>query len=235
MTDLQGYLTILAGFLISFTLVLSGKQVFQKALVKIFICELLFKASYYTLKIVLTPIDKGPLLKAILSYKYFPDVAFMGLFLGCFTAAFLNRERFSRFYGQVIIKSAVIYNLLIAAIGTTYLLSALSAIINFKGWLIFFDSCGYSKDFLIFIILLETVGGVGILFTNTRTAALLLLSADMAGAAFTHFNNYFSRKIPDPLGNSLPSLAMLTILSSLIILSLSAEKIKKQKGNFNKR
>jgi hypothetical protein len=40
----------------------------------------------------------------------------------------------------------------------------------------------------------------------------------MIGATVAHFHNYILNGAPDPLGNSLPSLAMLTFLISLSLV-----------------
>jgi uncharacterized membrane protein YphA (DoxX/SURF4 family) len=227
MTDLQGYATIMATFILSLTFLLSGKQVLSRALLQVFIWVLLIKTGYYTLKILLTPVDKGPMLKAALNFKYLPDVAYMGLFLGCLVAFMISRPRIRTFTEMLSSNFRTVEKLIMAAICTTYLLSALSAITNFKGWVMFFDSCGYSRAFLVLIITVETGGGIGVIFKSVRKAAVFILTADMAGATFTHFHNYFSKHVPDPLGNSLPSLAMLTILASLMIL-YSVHNVKKR-------
>jgi DoxX-like family len=72
-----------------------------------------------------------------------------------------------------------------------------------KGECSFFQSSGYSKAFYIFICLFECICALGLLLRSMILPTLLALAVEMTGAAYTHFQSYFTKGTPDPFPNSL--------------------------------
>jgi uncharacterized membrane protein YphA (DoxX/SURF4 family) len=95
----------------------------------------------------------------------------------------------------------------------------------------FFLISGYSNGFLAFITAVEILGGIGLLFPVTALYASAILIANMAGATFTHYHNYFFRNTPDPFSNSIPSLSLQPFLITILVIAIFASKRNKKKNN----
>ena len=86
----------------------------------------------------------------------------------------------------------------------------------------FFTISGYGTGFLVFITAVEILGGIGLLFRKTALLSSVILIADMAGATWTHYHNYFSRNMPAPFSNSIPSLSLQPYLITILVIAISA-------------
>jgi uncharacterized membrane protein YphA (DoxX/SURF4 family) len=215
---------MLLGFILSFSIIFTGSVKLASTYFMMIKAVLVLRTAYYGAKLLLIPIHKGDILVKLLSFKYELDGFYAGAFFGYLSAGLLFSGKVRTFNRILFNRDHVLYKLLIVSIGITYLYSGLSAIFFFDKSLAFFKSCGYNAPFLIFIITIELLGGIAIFFKGLRQAAVFVLMIDMAGATFTHFNNYFSRDLPDPLVNSLPSLELLAFLVSLTMISYKYKK-----------
>jgi len=224
MTDPKLYVLILLGFILSFSIIFTGSVKLTSTYFMMIKAVLVLRTAYYGAKLLLIPIHKSEILVRVLSFKYEFDGFYAGAFLGYLLAGLFFSGKMRTFNRIVFNQEHAFYKLLIVSIGITYLYSGLGAIFFFDKSLAFFKSCGYNAPFMIFIITIELLCGVGVFFKRLRLAAALVLIIDMAGATFTHFNNYFSRDLPDPLGNSLPSLELIAFLISLIMISYEYKK-----------
>jgi len=186
----------------------------------------------------LIPIAKSATVTKILSYKYGLDVFCAGLFLGILVSFAISTAVAEKYTASTIKSSRSLISLMIATLSITFIRSACTAIKGFSNSLLFFESCGYSKNFLIFIITIEMLCGVLIWWPKSRKLAMILITADMVGATATHFHNYFSKDIPDPFGNSLPSLSILVFvvfLTGLIKLFAEEQRVElTQSINYHK-
>jgi hypothetical protein len=165
----------------------------------------------------------------IFSYKYGFDAVFAGVF-SAYIIFYLSRAKARNNLDKMLIRNIrPLFQILKYSIAITYLGSSLGLFLNYQKALDFFRSCGYQEWFMLFIIGVEFSSAFGVLFPKTRRLAISLLVCDMFGAIFTHFHNYFSTNMPDPFGNSLPAIAMLTFLSSFILLPEVPFRILKTK------
>jgi uncharacterized membrane protein YphA (DoxX/SURF4 family) len=105
-----------------------------------------------------------------------------------------------------------------------FLSAGLSKPFVYQANLDFFKLCGYSPAFMNFIIVVEIVGGLGLLFPRTRWIAAAVLMIEMWGATYTHYHNYFTRGLPDPFSNSMDSLKWQPFLILLLYLAISRRK-----------
>ena len=110
------------------------------------------------------------------------------------------------------------------SVATIFLPSPLSCFLYYDASLRFFTLWGYNAIFLIFIIAVEFTGGLGLLFKKTVLYAAPLLMCDMVGAVYTHYHNYLTKGLPDPLGNSMQALITLTVLVTIVIFTLCLNK-----------
>jgi uncharacterized membrane protein YphA (DoxX/SURF4 family) len=218
MADLTFYLFVLLGFILSFFIVIAGSARLASGYLKVIEAELILKIVYFSTKLLLVPIHKSGMLIKILSFKYAFDGFYAGAFLGYLLAVLVFSGKARGFNRILFNQEKFLYQLIIICVGVTYICSGLGAILGFDRSLAFFKSCGYSEDFMVFIIAIELLCGIGVFFRRLRMAAALVLMIDMAGATLTHFHNYFSKGLPDPLGNSLPSLSMQVFLISMIMM-----------------
>ncbi|HVU95527.1 MAG TPA: DoxX family protein [Puia sp.] len=114
-------------------------------------------------------------------------------------------------------------------IATTFI-PGFGSFLHIKAAAAVFVMLGYNEAFMIFIKLLEGIGGIGVLFRQTTFFAALLLSVDMAGATYTHYHNYFARNMPDPFSNSTPSLVLQVFLVVLLFLHFRGMKVFVSRG-----
>jgi hypothetical protein len=83
----------------------------------------------------------------------------------------------------------------------------------------FFQASGYGRPFYVFICAFECVCAVGLLFRALVLPVVLILFAEMLGAAYTHFHNYFVNGFADPFGNSLDAFRMLILLAYIGVVA----------------
>jgi uncharacterized membrane protein YphA (DoxX/SURF4 family) len=93
----------------------------------------------------------------------------------------------------------------------------------------FFSFSGYGTGFLIFITIIEIMGGIGLLFRKMALYSSIVLIGDMAGATYTNYHNFFSQNTPNPFSNALPSLLLQPFLITILVLALRMEKVRKQR------
>ena len=225
MTTLQSLL-ILTGFAVVLFTLYTKAAIFAKLLVRCLKGALLLKIGFFVVLILVLPFHKNGWSTALLHLKirYVVDLAYAGGFAAYCLSRLLFPARIRHFKMILFDQTGVFYRLLRLSASSTFLFSAVAAIFFFDQSLAFFTSCGYNRDFMIFIIGLEMICGVLMLFSKTAGYAALLLIADMAGAVFTHYHNYFQKHFPNPFGNSVPALITLTLLVTIVYLNAEVKK-----------
>lgn len=203
----------------------TGSTVFKKRFIQCLKASLILKIAFFILLIAALPFHSGEWSKALLKLKvrYIPDL----VYAGCFMAYLAGLAAFPARLNDVknLLGVPAFSRLVRWSASATFLFSAIAAIYFFDQSLAFFASCGYNKDFMIFIICIELLCGLMLLLPKTALYAALLLTCDMAGAIATHYHNYFYKHFPNPLGNSVPALVTLTLLISVIWLNSELKKV----------
>ncbi|MGZ3750230.1 MAG: DoxX family protein [Mucilaginibacter sp.] len=100
-------------------------------------------------------------------------------------------------------------------IGNSFIVAAAGKVQYFTEMVSFFSTSGYAIWFLYFIMIAETLGGLGILLhykLNTGPLAAAGLVLIMFGAVYTHWHN------KDPFSDSYAAVCQLANLSLLLVL-----------------
>lgn len=84
----------------------------------------------------------------------------------------------------------------------------------------FFLGSGYTVGFMYLVMLVESVGALGMLVARLRLAASILLALVMAGAIATHARN------GDPFSDSLDALRMLLLVASVALLETCRSRLR---------
>lgn len=225
MTTLQ-CLLILMGFATALAIVYANSVFLNKLLIHCLKAAFILKIAFFILMIVALPFRTNGWSSTLLHLKtrYFVDLLYVGCFIGYHVCLFLFATRLKVFKALLFDRVSGFYRLVRLSASCTFLFSAMYAIFFFDQSLTFFISCGYTKDFMIFIIGIEMLGAVMLLFKKAVGYASLLLTCDMIGAVFTHFHNYFLKNFPNPFKNSVPALITLTLLVTIIYLNSLVKK-----------
>lgn len=225
MTDLQAYLIAFTGFIIAITIILIASGKVCRWLIRFMMTLLVLQTVFYGVRILSLPFPKNITLAQILHSGYIISYSF---YAGCFTGYFVTtvffKGKVNVFKALLLQNMPVLYKLLRYSVASVFLWSSIASIYQYNKALHFFTISGYSSAFFIFIIIVELLGGIGLLFRKTTLYVVLLLECDMIGAIYTHYHNYFTKQLPDPLGNSIPSLITQTVLITIIIFTLYDNK-----------
>jgi hypothetical protein len=225
MPNAEAYLVVLTGFILSIIIILSAQTKISSWFVWLIKALLVLEISFYCARLLCLPFPKNLFLATILHSGY---IAANSLYAGAFVGygiiyLFLN-PRLKIFNAVLFQNTTALYPLLRFSVAGIFLYSSITSICFYSKYVQFFTSSGYSPAFYIFIIIVEFTGAAGILFRRTVLYAAVLLECDMLGAVYTHYHNYFSKHLPDPLGNSIPSLITQTTLLSIIAFTLYLRK-----------
>jgi uncharacterized membrane protein YphA (DoxX/SURF4 family) len=194
-----------------------------KLLIRCLMAALMIRVVFFVLLIAALPFHKEGWSSTLLhvKFRYAVDFIYAGGFIGYLACALLFPARLKVVKALLFDRFPAFFTLVRLSAGCTFLFSSIAAIFFFDQSLAFFIRCGYSEAFMIFIIGLEMMGGLMLLFKTTAGYAALLLACDMIGAVYTHYHNYFLKNIPHPFGNSIPALLTLTLLVSIAYLNIS--------------
>jgi hypothetical protein len=225
MTDLLAYLIILLGFITSLTLILSANPKISGWLIQFLKMLFLLHIVFYCIRILCLPFHRIPLLAQILHSAYIVSYSFYaGAFASYWVVNLLFVKRLQVTKNSLLQQTPVLYKILTGSASALFIYSSTASIFYYAKSLHFFIISGYSEAFFIFILAVEFIGGVCLLYQKTALYAALLLMCDMLGALYTHYHNYFTKQLPDPLGNSIPSLITQTVLISIIIITFYPNK-----------
>lgn len=83
----------------------------------------------------------------------------------------------------------------------------------------FFTASGYPAWFLYVVIVVETIGSLGLLEPRVRLVAACVLALDMVGAIVTHARN------GDPFADSLEAVHLLVTLVTIILVGVLRERV----------
>lgn len=111
----------------------------------------------------------------------------------------------------------------VLCVGSLYLANGLMKILAHAARDFFYAS-GYSDTFFFFIALWECVWGIGLWVRRVRIFALCAMTVEMLGAIYTHYHNYFAKGFPEPFGNSLDALRMLTLMSYIAFATVQGQR-----------
>ena len=225
MTDLVAYLIILLGFITSFALILYANPKTSGWLIQFLKILFLLQIVFYCIRILCLPFHLIPLLAEVLYSAYIISYSFYaGAFISYGIANLLFVKRLQVAKNLLLQQTPVLYKILTVSASALFIYSSTASIFYYSKSLHFFIISGYSAPFFIFIIAIEFIGGICLLYQKTALYAALLLMCDMLGALYTHYHNYFTKQLPDPLGNSIPSLITQTVLISIIIIAFYPNK-----------
>ena len=225
MTDLQAYLIALAGFIIAIIIMLIANDKVCSWLIRFVMALLVLQTVFYGIRLLSLPFPRNITLAQILHSGYIISYSFYaGGFMGYFITAIFFKQKLKTFDTQLFQNRPLLYKLLRFSVASVFLWSSIASLYQYNKALHFFTISGYSSAFFIFIIIVELFGGIGLLFRKTTLYVALLLECDMIGAIYTHYHNYFTKQLPDPLGNSIPSLITQTVLITIIIFALYNNK-----------
>lgn len=227
MTDLQAYLVILSGFVISSAMILINQPKASGWLIQFLKTALILQIGFYFVRILSLPFHRVPLLAQILYAGFIVAFSFYaGAFVSYWINGLLFKKRLQAFKATVFQNIGPLYRLLKIAASTLFFYSSIASLFYYSKALQFFAISGYGEVFFIFILLVEFTCAIGLLFWKTVLYAALLLMCDMLGAMYTHYHNYFAKHLADPLGNSIPSLITQTVLVSIIICTMYYKRVK---------
>jgi len=231
MTDLQAYLVILLGFIIFSIIILINQPNTSGWLIQLLKALFILQIAFYCIRILCLPFHRIPLLAQILYAGYIVSFSFYaGAFVSYWSTALFFKKQHQSFKVALFENMGTLYKLLRASASILFLYSSVASIFYYSKALQFFTVSGYSEAFFIFILVVEFASGIGLLFRKTALYAALLLMCDMLGALYTHYHNYFTKQLPDPLGNSIPSLITQTVLISIIIIAFYPNKTQTLKA-----
>jgi len=225
MTDLQAYLIALTGFIIAIIIILIANVKACIWLIRFVITLFLIQTGFYGIRILSLPFPRNATLAHILHSGYIISYSFYaGCFIGYVVIGFFFKQKQKTFDSLLFQNAPFLYKLIRFSVASVFFYSSIGSFFFYTRYMQFFTISGYSEPFYIFIIAIELLGGIGLLFRKTVLYAALLLMCDMIGAIYTHYHNYFTKHLPDPLGNSIPSLITQTVLITIIIFTLNDSK-----------
>lgn len=225
MTDLQAYLIFLAGLIIAPAIILIADTKISNWLLQFLKALFILQIALYSLRLVGLPFHLNNAVHSIMYAGYIASYSFYaGGFIGYFILYLLFKPKIKVFNTLLPQNSKVLYMLMRVSLATIFLPAPLSCILYYDASLHFFTISGYNAVFLIFITAVEFTGGLGLLFRKTIVYATLLLMCDMVGAVYTHYHNYLTKGLPDPLGNSMQALITLTVLVTVVIFTFYLNK-----------
>ena len=231
MTDLQAYLIALTGFITAIIIMLTANEKASSWLIRFVIALLVLQTAFYGIRILSLPFPRNITLAHILYASYIISYSFYaGCFIGYFVTVLFFKQKLKTFESLLFQNMPFLYKLLRFSVASVFLWSSLGSLFFYKRYMTFFTTSGYSEPFYMFIIAVELLGALGFLFRKTTLYAAILLECDMIGAIYTHYHNYFTKHLPDPLGNSIPSLIMQTVLITIIIFTLYDNKNQQLNG-----
>ena len=219
MTDLQFYLTYVAGFVLVLAAIFFAGMRIKTAFIWFLIVLVAVKAFINVFAFVAGLFDRTFLATFLYSAYYAPNCLLSGAIVGFFLVKFAFPSRRGSL-SELISPYVETFDRLFRIFIATTFLPAFAVLFNVKGASPFFILSGYSVGFLIFIKVLEGVCGLGVLFRKTAAYASVVLICDMVGATYTHYHNYFTRHLPDPFSNSTPSLLLQPFLITILVVGL---------------
>ncbi|HWB27979.1 MAG TPA: DoxX family protein [Chitinophagaceae bacterium] len=228
MTDGQAYIIIAAGFATMLAVLILGKEKLKLFTAQFYSIGFTAKTFFVFLVIAALPFTKYEIVKEIAFTEIARVVSFffaggvIGYYL-IYLVRLLQRRRLALLSAEQVGRFCTLFRWMLAG---NFILAGLSKILFPAFITSFFKTSGYSISFLYFITGVEILCGAAMFFKKLTIPASAILIIDMAGAAFTHYHNYFSRGIPGPLGNSVPSLIMQPYLITVLVISL--QQLKKR-------
>jgi uncharacterized membrane protein YphA (DoxX/SURF4 family) len=227
MTDEQVYIIFSLGCLFALAVMLFGNNTFITQVIRYLKLLLLLKILLSLASILILPFIKpnpsGRLpFPGLRRSSTWIGIFFLGIFLTYLFAIWLRR--FPRKNLKVLLSPQVqdFYRLFRWAMAMIFIWSGIVKLVYPALDTHFFTISGYGTGFFAFITAVEILGGIGLLFRRTALASSIILIADMAGATFTHYHNYFSSNIPAPFSNSIPSLSLQPYLITILVIAISA-------------
>ena len=225
MTDLQAYLIALSGFVIVIIVILIASAKAYSWLIRFVMALFILQTVFYGIRLLSLPFPRNITLAQILHSGYIISYSFYaGCFMGYFITAIFFKQKLKTFDTLLFQNTAFLYKLLRISAASVFLWSSTASLYQYNKALHFFTISGYGSTFFIFILIVEFTGALGLLFRKATLYAAILLECDMIGAIYTHYHNYFTKQLPDPLGNSIPSLITQTVLITIIIFTLYDNK-----------
>jgi uncharacterized membrane protein YphA (DoxX/SURF4 family) len=226
-TALFAYFAFFTAFVFACVVLLSGKPNGYSWLFECVKYLFVLQAALYCVRILSLPFPKSHLL-SVISFSGF--IGCDSIYSGSFTAYCLIRlvmtQRANKFEFFLFPKVPVLYKLLRYSNSGVFLYSSIASMFFYQRSLHFFTVSGYTPTFFNCILIMELVCGIGLLFGRTALCCSLFLLCDMAGAIYTHYHNYLISHIPDPLGNSIPALIILSPLSGVIVIALKPNLLR---------
>jgi uncharacterized membrane protein YphA (DoxX/SURF4 family) len=227
MTDEQVYIIFSLGCLLALAVMLFGNNIFITRVIGYLKLLLLFKILLSVACILILPFIK-PNPSGRLPYpglrrsSTWIGIFFLGIFLTYL--AFIWLRRFQRKNIKILVSPQVqdFDRLFRWAMALIFIWSGIVKWVYPALDAHFFSISGYGTRFFAFITAVEILGGIGLLFRKTALLSSVLLIADMAGATYTHYHNYFSSNLPDPFSNSIPSLSLQPYLITILVIAISA-------------
>jgi hypothetical protein len=219
MTDFQFYLTYVAGFVLAVAAIFFAGLKIRTAFIRFLIVLLAVKAFINIFEFVARLIDRKFLAAFFYSAYYAPNCFLSGSIVGFFMVKLTFPSRRKTLEDLLSPYVETFDRLFRIFIATTFL-PAFAGFFHIDASSHFFIMSGYNVAFLIFIISLEGLCGLGVLFRKTAVYASALLICDMAGATYTHYHNYFKIHAPDPFSNSFPSLLLQPFLITILVHGL---------------
>ena len=231
MPDLQYYLFILLGFVLLSAVILSANTNVHKRSIQFVKTMLIVKIGFYAIMVLYFPFPMDNLVAKYLysGYNYAFDSLYAGIFIGYYTGALFFKKKWAIFNASLFPTLPDLYKWFKRSAISTFIFASIGHACSFEWMSNFFSISGYRSHFLIFIIIIEFICAIGLFFRKTTLYAAVTLIAIMAGATYTHYHNYFSKHLPDPLGNSIQSLITQAVLLSIVILTLYLDR-KAAKG-----
>jgi uncharacterized membrane protein YphA (DoxX/SURF4 family) len=226
MTFPQTALFILTGCVFALLVFLPGKAVFQRrvssCLQLLLACKILLSFAAVAALPFGSPDATGRLpLRGVRIASTDIGLFFLGIFLTYLVAAWLGKPGPKRPVDLPTAEVQIYYRLFCLAMAFIFIWSGLVKWIYPALDERFFRASGYGQGLFVFITVVEVLCGIGLLWRRTALYASAILIGNMAGATLTHYHNYFTRNLPDPFLNAIPSLTLQPYLIAIFVLSLT--------------
>jgi uncharacterized membrane protein YphA (DoxX/SURF4 family) len=225
MTNLIIYISFFLGFIFTLPVILFANEGVKQTAIRFIKIILITKILLSFSAILLLPFTKPDQSGRI----PFAAIRQCSAYLGSFFVGSLMTYIFVSWSRKAIHKKSIpvsdthlkdFNRLLRWAMAGTFIWSGAAKLIYPKLDAQFFSFSGYGVGFLIFITIIEIMGGIGLLFRSMALYSSIVLICDMAGATFTNYHNFFSQNTPNPFSNALPSLLLQPFLITILVQAL---------------
>lgn len=236
MTDLQAYIILITSFVLAFFAALVANAKGKALLIQFFRWAFTIKLCLAACQVILLPFASNKILYAIVFNEGHRVFSFFlsASFLAWLVIKYFIPQQGKQLSVLVAPHLNTFYKLFCLYMAAIFVLAGVSKMFFFNNSLPFFLDSGYSKQFLYFILAIETLCGIAVCFKKLAILASVILIIDMAGATFTHYHNHFTKGSPGPFGNSIPSLVLQPFLTTILVLSIKKMREAKQEKAISK-